>query len=1240
MAPPAPGLPTKFPCWCKAVYSWGGETKRDLGFIEGDMIECLNAGDGSWWMGRLKRDKRMVGLFPSNFVQVLENYDPVNRSPSPLPPMQSPAGSLTKPSPQKSKSVFRKPFQAYHAASQPNPEAAARKISRDSGGSPNLTPTGSINTHRPYSAMKRISNEGRNISPSPLAHSNSNNSTRSPANLAYRGSRTRAHSPTPLRNNSYSRVSSPAPLVQHLNYSRGPSPAPPVEHFDYSRGPSPAPPSQYIAYSRGPSPAPQSQYQAYSRGPSPAPYNSREDIEASPPPPPPPPHRVLNTTSRAPSPMHPEHNASTNGYHTPEPPSPRPTNMTPSPLTNAMNDVMASLDGMEMPRETTSRDSAKPAPGIWSPEAFEDLHTTRPQKFRAQTSLGIGEREDEEIEGRYVNNDFQGDGNVSSYVRRMESRLRRMQAEEAQSEASGTQCTENDKPPKPPPKGGAYARPVSPMERENSSGLARSLSKRLRHRKSAVEIGKEVLGRTFTTKSSSTEASKSTQNSSSTQMTGQSIMSAGGFSATSAGSLARRKWATGRPMSVMETRSGATFDDGRPETPFTGITYHSSHASGNQDQWQTNVQGSGSPFGGLTTPKQKRSGFFKRMVESAKTGAANARSTIAVGSSSRPQSRSQSRSQSRLGKSMSILGGLEGISGSIPSGMSSPARDMGLGGASDWVQVRRDVNRSNSLSKNERQERAERCQMMDVPVINPVDILLENAEGDEGLDGLPVSDPIDFSGVNFSLVDKSVRFIKSLPPMTNPGSLAQGHVCRPYRSDVQRLRAIFTWVSERIGWEEDFVGDIDSRRVIQSRRACAEESAVLVMEMCSAVGLHAEVVNGYLKTPGEELDMTAAMRPNHWWNAVIVDGQWRIMDCCLANPSNPKRHLYSSASTQVAETFWFLARPIEICYTHIPIIPEQQHICPPLSHEVLLALPAACPPYFKNSLQIFDFDTSLLSLDNLELAHIHCFVPQDVEFVAEVEAGAYSQDNDGDYFENGNTVKKRALAQSDWVGGQKRYTIKALLPSDAGQGVLKVYAGKRGLMHSIKSNPHSLAFALPLTHVGQNPAFEFVTIHPTPHAQRHDLYVAQPQCARLALNNTFVFQVRQHPSAPYAGAEVIQATSHSRAASPNPFARPTSALSMTSASTSQYSHPSNSSGSSSGNAVPGQQKPAKLAIQSPTGKIIRFIRKGEHMVSSHESGDGSVWETVIKIGEKGTWRGLVLADRSARWCVFAEWESG
>ncbi|KAL0259131.1 hypothetical protein SLS55_006636 [Diplodia seriata] len=509
-----------------------------------------------------------------------------------------------------------------------------------------------------------------------------------------------------------------------------------------------------------------------------------------------------------------------------------------------------------------------------------------------------------------------------------------------------------------------------------------------------------------------------------------------------------------------------------------------------------------------------------------------------------------------------------------------------MGGSVDWVQVRRDINRSNSLSKNERIERAERCQMNDIAVINPIEVLLETIEGDEGLDGLPVPEPLDFSQCNLSLVDKNTRFIQGLPPMTTPVSLAQGYVCRPYRSDVQRLRAIFTWVSERISWEEDYEGDVDTRRVIQSKRGCSEEIAVLVMDMCAAVGLHSEVIRGYLKAPGEELDFEMVAHPNHWWNAVIVDGEWRIMDCSLANPTNPRRSAYSSAGSQVAESGFFLARPSEICYTHVPLLPEAQHIIPPISHEVLMALPCACPPYFMNDIEIADFDTSLLSLENLEMAHIHFFVPEDVEAVAEVEARIFARDGDGDVFESGDVCRKRALCQPEWIGGRKRYTVKAVLPGDEGHATLKVYAGKKGLMST---------------------------------------------------------------GSAMLGGRV----------SPNPFARPTSALSMVSASASNAGSifSASSSGSDplnpSSRAPPGaSQKPAKLAIQSPSGKIIRLMRKSEHMIaSSHgagvggasdgekEGGDGSVWETIIKIGERGTWRGLVLADRSARWCVFAEWES-
>lgn len=1248
-----PELPTRFPCWCRATYSWGGETKRDLGFVEGDLIECLNAGDGSWWMGRLRRDRRAVGLFPSNFVQVLDDsFRPMSRVSSPMP--GSNTGSLSRnsnanTSPQKTK-TFRKPFQAYAKATSPSPSAT--------------------------------------------------------------------------------------PVVKAL--SRGPSPSPNAL-VSYSHSPRIASPSGYNSgynsghVSRGPSPMPTMSHQQIP----PDPYSNPQGIESSPPPPAPPPHRIpyatpATTETHSPMPhMNDRYNTISRGP-SPIPPSPGAPGYTPSPLRDAIDDVMSSLHDMSIRQDAPSPSPAgrQISTDPWSPEAFSELQQKpydRKQR-RPRSSLGIGRDEEEyHVDSGYhsqqgIPRDFD-DGGSHLYLNNDEE-SGEVVLESSQDDMSRTPDelflpTNGLGPPPAPIRKDSHYQPranssLSTRVFDNESGdLNREV--RLRNRKSAYELGRKTLDRTFTTKSSATNSSigvqsTTTQSSTSTQRTHQSIMSgysASGISATSAGSLARRNELVrfqDQPMGVASGQGsfhpylgGTTM---RPQTPLKDMVNMLNHESRPRStlpgEISTGGIDSGGPLGGFTSPKPRKSGFFKKLVGSAKTSAASVRSSIAASQGESP--RSPVKKIFPNGSS-AIAGGSAAREGGISADKSG----------TEWVQVRRDVNRSNSLSRNERVDRIERCQMMNYPVMAPVDALFETAEGDEGADGLPIEDPVNLQIVNLQLVDKSARFINSLPPMTNPTSLAQGYVCRPYRSDVQRLRAIFIWVSEKVGWEEDFEGEADSRRVIQMRRGCAKEVAVLVMEMCAAVGIHAEVVRGYLKAPGEFLDREGNQRPNHWWNAVIVDNGWRIMDCSLASPTNPKRGQYSSAGPQVAESGWFLARPMEICYTHIPSIPEQQHICPPIAPEILLALPCACPPYFRLGIQMVDYDTSLCQLENLEFAHVQFTAPSDIEVFAEVEVSAYARDVDGDVFESGDTITVRALAQAEWVttvpaggGGsteqqkkQKRFTIKAFLPGDSNAGVLKIYAGTRGLMHSIRDNPHPLTFVLPITHRGgginNNPPYEFFVRHPTPHALRHDLYLAQPQCARLAVNNTFVFAVRQHPSSSFSSSggaggggscastssttptaatpSVSSSSSASLAFSP----RPSSALSMissTASSTVDYfsfqgastaslsTTPSASASASNGGSGSGssqQSKPAKLAIQSPSGKIMRLMRKPDSSSNAENGGAGTggnggggggigggggsgVWETIIKVGERGTWRGLVLADRSARWCVWGEWE--
>lgn len=1260
MVPAPPPLPTRFPCWCRAVYSWGGESSRDLGFIEGDLIECLNAGDGSWWTGRLRRNKT-VGVFPSNFVEVLpDDFRPISRSISPLASSNtpSPASSL-----QKTKSKpFRKPFEAYSKAPHYTTAKQPEVIRQPSFTPPRKNSTSSFR----HSVRERINHptppETREYvprvpSPAPPSHAYHRGPSPAPPMSSYHA-RTPSPAPPPMSNYNYrgpspgpppigsfgsyhSRAASPAPAPISSYSRRSPSPVPPQVHNHHHRTPSPAPSIQHYG-TRALSPAPSPTRTYDPRAPSPAPsfsfkpYRPGAERE-SPPPPAPPPHRSLIIRGNSNASY--DNRAPQQGYLTPRgaspaPPSPAGAGFTPSPLREAMDGVIEQLDALGVPRQ-----SGTPEPSFdpWSPESFDLVHhRSRRKPIRPQTSMGLAHQDSgyESYGGDSSRENTVHSGlrdehplpQLDNYVERMESRLRKMHQHKS---SLGSIHYEADPPPPPPPlKSYQTSRPKSSMG--DNSGNERGLHKK----KSSYEVGR--IGRTATTKTNSTNASSGNQSSTTTtstntQSTGRSLMSgisAGGISSTSAGSLARRN----RALSALDFRDrNDDWDPNRPMTPFTGVSYHPSHStSALRPQSQAGPHEEGiAAVGGLVQPsivKPKKANFIKRILEATKTGVASGRSSIIATGTASLQSSPTKRS------------GPDGIT-AIAGGLSTTnlgrdiAHDMGLDSSVDWVQVRRDVNRSNTLSKNERSERRDRCQMMDYPAIDPVDELYESMEGDEGADGLPVREPINYQGLNLSQVDKNSRFINNLPPMITSVTLATTYVCRPYRSDVQRLRAIFVWVAEQVNWEEDYEGEVDTRRVIQTRRGCAEEYAVLVHEMCAAIGIHSEIVRGYRKTPGEVPETSMMPRSNHWWNAVLVDDEWRMMDCCLASPSNPRRGLYSTAGSGTADFWWFLTRPTELCWTHIPEHHAQQHICPPVAHETLLNLPGTCPPYFKNGIAMVDFNTSLIRIEDLEMSHIKFNVPEDVEIAAEVEVRAYSRDSDGDLFESGEVVKKRALAQAEWYNGMKRYTVKALLPGDEGMGVLKVYAGKRGLMHSIKDIPHPLAFALPIIHTGENPPYEFVTRHPTPHAQRHDIYVVQPQCQRLALNNTFVFAIRQHPSS-----LGHIASSNPGGTSPVPFARPASAMSVTSSAAA--SAPSSATGSIAG------KKPAKLAIQTPGGKILRLMRKedrrgigigGRHFGGEDETSDGATWETIIKCSERGVWRGLVLADRTARWCVFAEW---
>lgn len=623
-------------------------------------------------------------------------------------------------------------------------------------------------------------------------------------------------------------------------------------------------------------------------------------------------------------------------------------------------------------------------------------------------------------------------------------------------------------------------------------------------------------------------------------------------------------------------------------------------------------------------------------------------------------------------------------SGGNPAGISRQNIEMdplsrtsskaGVHDTTRWIEIYRNVHRTNTLTKTERENRKMRPQCDGSRSLEPIKALQKT--GNETVDGgiIHGDGPLGpiLNSRDFGPVDNKIFSIGSWPYIV-PGDLARGYIASRFTDPLDQTRAAFDFCSAKLRWESA-LGDNDDgdygheryrgefqggsseylgssismnalSRVMQTRRASSIDIAHTFKQMCDALDIYCEVIPGYLKGIGEIWLHPGIPRPNHYWNAVVINGCWRMVDASIANPSFPTRHIYTRCEEQLPEYFYFLTRPKDLIYTHVPFNLAQEHIVPLLSHENAIALPLAGPSAFTFNIEPINFSTSLTRLEGLEAAEIEFAVPPEAEILAEVVAGNFPAGSAGTLV-LGNTMEQRetkpALAQVFWEDGsdERYYRVKAILPQTHRQGALSIYIGARGILQSVKKNVLSLAFSFPIVHTGENPAFNFVIRHPTPHSDKHDIYINEPQCRDLICGNTYVFSMRQHVSR-----VEYQSPSKSRASTPSGHRKGrsmdlTRLQSSASNSSNLTMHGSKRASTMSFNNVLAQQQTlqstsgtqrVKMALQAPNGKILKLQR-------TEQFPDGSgLFEGTAKCTEPGTWRGLIISDSGNAWSVFAEW---
>ena len=169
-------------------------------------------------------------------------------------------------------------------------------------------------------------------------------------------------------------------------------------------------------------------------------------------------------------------------------------------------------------------------------------------------------------------------------------------------------------------------------------------------------------------------------------------------------------------------------------------------------------------------------------------------------------------------------------------------------------------------------------------------------------------------------------------------------------SESVRLRRIFTWITQRIRYDEGrkFVlgersNQYDVFRTLRTRQAICLGYSRLLLALCEKAELECEEISGYSKAkPGIPPSMNG---PDHVWNAVRIDGEWQLVDLtwAAAIAAEPEDFPYRDLE------YYYCAPPARFLLDHLPADPLWQLVDCPRSPEQFLQNPTDTSQLFADA---------------------------------------------------------------------------------------------------------------------------------------------------------------------------------------------------------------------------------------------------------------------------------------------------
>ncbi len=234
-----------------------------------------------------------------------------------------------------------------------------------------------------------------------------------------------------------------------------------------------------------------------------------------------------------------------------------------------------------------------------------------------------------------------------------------------------------------------------------------------------------------------------------------------------------------------------------------------------------------------------------------------------------------------------------------------------------------------------------------------------------------------------------LRASRGQPIPPEVAALAQ-QITQGATNEAQRARALYDWITANIRYDVEewahitgggssYMNAHDPLSVLARGTTVCAGYSWLFDAMARSVGLDSTFligsVRGYRGTPDDAL--VSAFK--HAWNAVRIDGEWRLLDATWGARQTGE----SETDYLERQSYYFDTPPNQMIFDHLPETPEWQLLADPLPDAAAFnLLPNLKPGFFQHNLRLGDAFTSTLVADASRGGMLTLFAPDGVDVAA------------------------------------------------------------------------------------------------------------------------------------------------------------------------------------------------------------------------------------------------------------------